>query len=289
MRHSFAKNTTTKAEIFPDAPPILSLKNSEKFRDADGNAHKIQIRGTRNVDGCFFKIDDIYKMMGIKYLHQSTINSAHQPNIHYVFFNSFGKQIAFFTYQGVLNLMFSQHNSVTHAFTKWATHTLFNAANYQIGVPISHLKCVLKTSVTPVSCIYLFCLGSVKSLKSSMNLSQTDGNVYKFGRTRNLAVRTNQHAITFGAIKNTQLTLVLHGCVDVAYTSQAEKRIHDFMNDIGAIIKYKSFAELVVLSDTQLKRARNIFEMTTLLYANSTNNTARDLNINTTCTKKMRN
>jgi hypothetical protein len=85
----------------------------------------------------------------------------------------------FLTYTGLLKVIYtSRGNPIVERFRKWATKVVYTAhlgtleqreqLSRQIkgGADPESVKNVLKYSVTSTSCIYLFCLGGVKELKS---------------------------------------------------------------------------------------------------------------------------
>lgn len=46
-------------------PPLLQLKDEEKFKDENGNMIEIETRGTKTFDGIFFYGKDVEKMLNI--------------------------------------------------------------------------------------------------------------------------------------------------------------------------------------------------------------------------------
>nr|URM62506.1 MUTS family DNA binding domain protein [Mimivirus sp.] len=71
------------------APDILKLKNSEKFKDDEGNIIDIEVRGNKNDSECYFLVKDVASGFDIKRLHSIIINncSGYKINIHYIYFN----------------------------------------------------------------------------------------------------------------------------------------------------------------------------------------------------------
>ena len=67
------------------APPLLELKDEEKFKDENGNIVEIETRGIKTVDGIYFYGKDVEKMLELEcitdILHDPT--SKYEVNIHY--------------------------------------------------------------------------------------------------------------------------------------------------------------------------------------------------------------
>jgi hypothetical protein len=158
-----------------DAPPIIKLKENEKFFDNDGNIVEIEVRGERDIEKCYFKVSDISKGFDIKRLHNLIIdkNTLYEENKHYKYFYSDdynavvkGKiKKLFLTYDGILKVLYTSRGKNASKFTKWASKTLFVAqlgtktqktklASKLLGVDTNSMMNVLKTMPVAASCIY---------------------------------------------------------------------------------------------------------------------------------------
>lgn len=82
---NYENNTHEDIKI---APPLIYLDDDEKFYDNDGNILEIEVRGEREFDKCYFKVNDIKKQFGIKLLHKTITqkNSGYVVDEHYVYF-----------------------------------------------------------------------------------------------------------------------------------------------------------------------------------------------------------
>ena len=92
-----------------------------------------------------------------------------------------------------------------------------------LGVDAKVIMKVFNTGTHTLLCVYLFTLGTVNSLKKSMNLSQDlDNNniICKFGLTKNLTRRTSEHLTNFEKISNCDLKLKFYSYVDPLYISK---------------------------------------------------------------------
>lgn len=79
----FAKNNKAKYELEP-APDLLELDDNEKLIDCDGNIMEIETRGTRDVDGCYFRAKDVSKCFDMIDIKNTLIkkNSSYEINKH---------------------------------------------------------------------------------------------------------------------------------------------------------------------------------------------------------------
>jgi hypothetical protein len=178
------------------APVIIELKNEEKFTDNDGNIIEIETRGERAVDKIYFKVKDVSDGFEMPNLQKDIIskNTSYEDNKDYKYFNiqkvenlskktikqTVVKKELFLTYEGILRVLFVSKCGRANNFIKWATEKLFiiqMGTNEQklklrdsLGVLPEAVKEVCKKSTSPISCIYLFSLGTVASLRKTFNI-----------------------------------------------------------------------------------------------------------------------
>lgn len=69
-------------------PDILELKEEEMFKDDEGNVIDIEVRGERDVDRCYFKVEDVSNGFDLPNLQITITNndSAYEKKRHYVYF-----------------------------------------------------------------------------------------------------------------------------------------------------------------------------------------------------------
>ncbi len=129
-------------------------------------------------------------------------------------------------------------------------------ASKLLGVSISVISDVLKTSMSSISCIYLFTLGTVKDLRKSMNIDPKytdDMIVCKYGNTNDLHRRTGEHKTTLGKIKKADLKLKYYSYVDTQLITKAENKLKKIIAPYNAELQYEQYAELFVIDNKQLK------------------------------------
>ena len=185
--------TTPSGKTYLPAPDVLELSDDEKLRDDEGNIYEIEVRGKRHVDTCYFRASDIeriLKMVSISSTIQKGTTDREYINFeegkHYKTFManscasekmySYSCPILFLTYKGLVQLLFTRRHPIAKIFRQWATNVLFTA-HFNLLKPFDVMKHDNKTIynywkeilLTP-SVVYLFKLGKVKDLRSSLKI-----------------------------------------------------------------------------------------------------------------------
>jgi hypothetical protein len=275
------------------APDIICLDDNEKFTDENGNVLEIETRGTRQIDGVYFKVKDVSRGFGVDDLYVTLIKKHTQYVEHndYVYFicpvldEIHGKQTRvqkelFLTYEGILRVLFISRSGNTRGFVKWAVEKLFtiqmgtveqkrHLASKVLGVSAKALREVFKQSATSLPCVYMFILGSVKDLRESMQIDPKytdDMLIAKYGCTGDLERRTAEHIKTYSSIKGVDLTIKHYSYIDPMYTMQAETDIRGFFNGIEARFEYQASNELVALKPTLLKMVSDQYRLLSCSY-----------------------
>jgi len=68
--------------------------------------------------------------------------------------------------------------------------------------------------------------------------------VCKYGFTKDLARRTNEHIDTYGKIDNCELKLKYHSYIDPQYISKGESDIRLFMEALNISFNYKKYDDI---------------------------------------------
>ena len=183
------------------------------------------------------------------------INNTSLNNISY-------KKNMFITYQGIIKILFSSRTGRAKEFRTWAARNMFTIQMGQdehkeelaasvIGIPVNLMRQVLKAGTTSTTCVYRFSLGKAKTLRQSMNISNSindDFTIIKYGYTNDLVRRSSEHVKTYEKINGVKLELMNYVCIDPIHLSKAEVDIKKFFVTIGMPVKYESFAELVAIN-----------------------------------------
>ena len=252
---------------FLEAPGIIILDNSEKFRDNEGKIVEIETRGKRISNSIYFLASDVSRAFDMPNLLVSifNVNSCYIKDVHYRTFIcpdiTQAEKKVFITYKGLLKILFCSRTGRAAEFIEWATNTLFTVqmgskekkeelASGLIGIPAKSLREVLKTNVSSTPCIYRFALGTVKELRKKMNLSDEipdDHIIIKYGYTDDLVRRISEHIKTYEKLTN-KLELIDYVYIDPKFLSQAESQIKEFFQEIETPVKYESFNELIAIN-----------------------------------------
>ena len=260
------------------APDIIHLEDDEKFKDNDGNILNIETLGERKVENIYFKVKDIMIGFEINNLNETLIDTrnSYKINIDYKFFfinKSVTNRIIqvkkelYLTYRGLLRVLFVSRSGKVDYFIKWATEKLFTIQmgtknNKEklvgdiLGVSAKVLKEVFNCETNSIPCVYLFTLGYVKDLRISMNIDakyNDDSIVAKYGFTKELSRRTNEHIKTYNKINGCNLKLKYYSYLDPQYISNGENDIKDFILALNLKLSYENYDELIVIPKEYIK------------------------------------
>lgn len=304
-----AVNKDVKYE-YEEAPNVLYLEDHEKFQDVNGVSLDIEVRGERHEDKIYFKVKDVSKAFDMKYLYDTIIEARESPyekDVDYKYFtvttssstqNDTSKKVhkktLYLTYCGMLRVLFGSRSKNAHKFRKWATEKLFtlqmgtkeqkqSLVSDALGVTVAAVREVFKKSSTSVPCVYLFALGTVGDLRTTMSIDakyaqgagashvgqaySDDDVVYKYGMTKDLVSRTQQHQADYGKIAGVSLKLKYYSFIDPQYVSEAETDIRSFFNSLDMKLEYDNRSELVVVQSKHIDIVKKQYQNLSMLYA----------------------
>ena len=255
---------------YETAPNVLELEENEKFKNNEGNVYDIEVRGDRFVSNCYFKASDIGEAFGIKNINATIYekNSKYITTQYETFIvpktqnlGSVDNRILFLTYDGVLQCIYSSHSKQASQFRTWATETLFTLQmgsvedkteliNKVLGTNAQVAKSVFNSRARKFSSVYLFSLGYVKDLKTSMDLKNMNDNdiVCKYGRTNDLSRRTGEHILKYNKINEVDLKLCIYSLLFF--------NIKSFFNFADCKVTYENNDELVIIEPKKLKEVK---------------------------------
>jgi prophage antirepressor-like protein len=268
---------------YEEAPNRLFLKESEMFRDANGNTLDIEVRGEREHNKCFFKVKDVSEMFGMPNLYKtimdSNSNSNYEIKIHYKYFiiskNEFRKtgektsnrilsnsdKHLFLTYKGMLRVLFCSRTGSAELFQDWATERLFTVqmgtrkakdalASKLIGVNHRAVADVFRCNSSETPCVYLITIGNAKELLKDSKYGD-NAILYKFGRTNDLPRRLAEHKATYKNLFGVEISLCKFSIVESRFLSLAETMVKDIFS--SHIIAFDKQEELIVLDKIDFK------------------------------------
>lgn len=284
---------------YEEAPPILELKEEEKFKDVNNKLLDIEVRGERNLEKCYFDANQVSQFLKIVKFQSNTISdsSSYQEEKHYKFFikksscltgKKSSKKTMYLTYWGLTKLLFGSKNSNCEHFQKWAINILFThqlgtqeqkqvLSDKLLGKSVKSAIDVFKTSCKSIPSIYLLTLGKVKNLRDSFNIPKDIDDetiLCKYGKTENLERRLTEHNNDYGKIKGVQLRLKYYAFIDPEFINDAENQIKNFF--IANNMKYEHLErnELVLIN---LNLIKNTLKTYGLVY-NSCSGSVKEIN-----------
>lgn len=262
-----------------NAPPILEMREEEKFTDDEGNVYEVEMRGEEKTeDKVRFKGRDLERVFQIPRLRETIQieNTSYQEYNDYEFLlvqnptisdsgqvesgpsqvKRENKKRLYFTYQGLIKVINKSRSGVAARFMHWLTHVVFVAhlgddeakANLAFELTETNpnvLKTFLSKCMSKMSCVYLFNIGKVKDLKRHEPALQqyNKGFLFKFGRTDDLLRRTAEHCGTYGKMTGNKFKLQCFSPVDHLDEVNAENDVRDFFS-IGGGFEQSKFVEI---------------------------------------------
>jgi hypothetical protein len=290
-----------EVEVLEKLPPLIELKDDEKFKDENNLPLDIEVRGIREHDKIYFKCADIMIAFNMLNLNSTILhkNSDYVKNIDYVVFIGLGRNQSdkklFITFEGMIKILYVSRNKKASQFRKWATKILFthqmgtleqkNKLVSQIkGVSYESIQELFSINARELPCVYLTAFNTVGKLRNIMNIDnkyKDDDIVYKFGLTKSFENRKNGHKSEYKNIeKYIDMKLVQFTYIDPLYISEAENEIKNLLEEYK--IKYDNFTELIVIPNNILKIVKTIYENIGMKYSGHTsdfNKKIADLNL----------
>ncbi len=120
-------------------PPLLELREEEKFRDELGNVYEVEVRGEKTKEGIRFKCADIQKLFEMEIIHNidrwldqteydmfcsgGTIHSITPPEQNMTAYQA----ATYLTYNGLLKIIFTSRSGTGYRFQDWATNIIYTA------------------------------------------------------------------------------------------------------------------------------------------------------------------
>jgi len=159
---------------YPEAPDILELEEHEKFKDKNGKTIKIEVRGERKCNECYFNIRDVSITFEMPNLNETVLRdiSKYELNLHYKIFSVItkfnlkhpkSKKFVFLTYVGFqkfINVSRNNFNSkLIFTMTKWLQQ-FDNSKLKQYNIP--NMKIVKKSKVGYVYCVTSNIINAIK-------------------------------------------------------------------------------------------------------------------------------
>ena len=185
------------------------------------------------------------------------------------------KKELFFTYEGILRVLFASHSPNVKPFVKYATEILFTCQlginadkkiliNKLFGCEIDQSRKILNCCSSKISSIYLITLGYVKDLRYTLNIPDTfndDNIVIKYGRTDDLQRRLLEHQNKYNKLNNINCMLKLYAHVDDELSSQAESSVKRFFNWGKYNLVHDEYKELAIISPNDIETIKKEYDI----------------------------
>lgn len=136
--------------------------------------------------------------------------------------------------------------------------------NDKVGILAPHVERCMKKCAVPLSCVYLFSLGTVQKMRNNFSIPVEvcdDSHVCKYGMTKNLESRVYEHMSDYGKLENVNLRLATFAPIDPTFLSEAEGELRNFFNLLDMKLHTIGRNELVVVSEKQLKVVENQYRL----------------------------
>lgn len=287
-----------------EAPPVLKLKDSEKFKDKNGKVLEIEVKGKREEENCFFRVKDVQTCFEDISLYKN-IDRADNVHTSYQFLEDFiyfyrlsnreSTKELFFTYQGILKYMFISQNQNTKSFRKWATKVLFTLqiGTYEqkqevvselLGVPIDTTIQFMNTCVKDTPLVYMLHLGKVpENIQIKEGFTHDDFFFCKVGghgfdkeTKQGFIGRCRGHQKEFREFKN-EMSYLHFVFIDPMYVSEAERSIKKFLKEFQ--VDYHNKSEVYLIQKKKMDDVKNFFKEISNLYSGNASDMQREMDL----------
>jgi len=259
--------------------PVIELEESEMFRNAVGEVCKVDVRGERAFNKCFFHVKDIGRVFGIKRLsHDITRTGAkYKEGKHYIRMTlggtyPQGQDPLYFTYHGMMTWLYCSHDGATSHYIEWIEKTLFTVqmgtkedkeelVKTLEGTDIKNYKLAMSKCVNDIKCVYIFTIGTVKDLRKSMNIPSSFNDskmVVKYGLTKNLEKRFQQHKRDYSAYKGSDVKLQYYALIDASQLYKVEDKVRKGLDMFK--LRVPGRKELVCMSESRIQKTRDFYK-----------------------------
>jgi hypothetical protein len=133
-----------------------------------------------------------------------------------------------------------------------------------LGIDAKVIKEVFNTDRNSLPCVYLFILNTVGKLRETMKIDEKHADnsiVAKYGFTKDLTRRTNEHISKYNKIPNVDLKLKHYSYIDPQYISNAENDIRDYMNAFKTKFDFDKEDEIVIIPTNFMKMIEKQYEL----------------------------
>jgi len=277
-----------------DAPPILDLTESEKFKDHNGAILEIEVRGKRDEDECFFRVKDVAACFNDIRLKDHILEktTGYSPQDHFLFFyrpqnlGTIGgeqkdKEL-FLTYLGMLRYLFVSRNPSAKVFQRWASKILFAMQmgtieqKQSVGEQLFGVSPELVSKFFGTCCVRDIPMAYLLKLTESLESmtvpygKQKEWLVVKVGqhgkeeRKTGVVGRLQGHQQEFKEFKDT-MEYMHFVFVDPMYVSDVETRIKEYFSEFK--MEYGNKTEVYLVHKSKLEDVKKFFRQLSIEYS----------------------
>jgi len=278
-----------------DAPPILDLTESEKFKDHKGHILEIEVRGERDDESCFFRVKDVARCFN-DIRSQDIILNAHSgfyENNDYIYFyrpiidgtverSQDKHKELFLTYLGMLRYLFVSRNQNAKVFQKWASKILFAIQmgtieqKESIGAELFGVSPEIVSKFFGTCCVrdipmaYLLKLTEPLESMTVPHGEHKEWLVIKVGqhgkeeRKTGVVGRLQGHRQEFREFRDT-MEYMHFVFVDPMYVSEVETRIKEYFSEFR--LDYGNKSEVYLVHKSKLEDLKKFFRQLSIEYS----------------------
>ena len=277
------RNMIIHEEKLDPLPDDIILDGDQAFTGPDGEALDVRMVGTRTTTGIYFRMRDVANAFKMKNLCNVVMHSGkdgYKKNIHYrTFIGLNNKCVTYLTYSGLLKILFTTRTLDAQPYAEAIINQLgrfhFGMNNCKLTIAESLLG-LNSEIVKPgygaknTSCIYLIEIGSVKNLRSSMNIENChsdSSSVYKWGKTSNLRNRTKSHTKIYSKFRGASLKIIHYILIDEYFLTNFENRVKNMLKKKKYYYAYPHHKELAIIPSDELDNVIQSYEIISKKYA----------------------
>lgn len=257
---------------YEEAPHILNLTPEECFKTKDGKIIKIEVRGEREYDKCFFRVKDVSVGFDIPNLSITLTCSvsSYERDIDYkvMSVNKSTKGYLYLTYEGMIKLLYVSRNDNARQFRRWATEKLFimqmgdqsqrdTLAAELLGVNTQTIADVFRANSGKTPVVYLYMIGRATDLLDGNYTA--DDLLCKYGCTDDLPRRAKELQRLFKKEFSTQIELLQFSIIDAKFIFDAEAAVARYFQ--MSSVSYENTKELVIINSRELPQIKQFYGM----------------------------
>lgn len=290
-----------------ELPDRVLLSDEECFRNTDGEIIRLDVVGELAYNKIYFRLGSVadgFELSNLRNLIYDS-RSSYELGLDYVYFyiNSYNvktdvktdvnrRKVIYLTYTGLLKAFYTTRNTNTEPFIKWSVKTLFTVhigndkdrarlASELLKIGPKSLQRFLTLSITPISCLYIFYIGTAQELRNkkiTINKKIPDTNrIYKYGRTCNVKRREGEHFTKFKKY-NIVPELVLFAKIDNNKVTAAETEFGRELSKKDIRISCELGIEYFYSEQSSLQNVKNILKDTIPKYYSDDNSVSNSNN-----------